>query len=143
MYRVLVVDDIDDNAVFLETLLKTEGYAVETAAGGWAAVRQIKACCPDLILLDVMMPDMVGYEVIERIRTQLKLSTVPVVLITAYSDISQKEALEMGANSLMRKPIDNSKLLDCVKKLCGSEAHPLESHQQTACIRTGIRTDVD
>lgn len=126
MYRVLVVDDIDDNAVFLQALLKTEGYAVETAAGGWAAIRQIKDSCPDLILLDVMMPDMVGYEVIERIRTQLKLSTVPVVLLTAYSDISQEEALEMGANFLMRKPIDNRKLLDCVKKLCESESHQQE-----------------
>ncbi|MBW4657867.1 MAG: response regulator [Drouetiella hepatica Uher 2000/2452] len=130
MYRVLVVDDIDDNAVFLQTLLETEGYAVETAAGGWAAIRQIKACCPDLILLDVMMPDMVGYEVIERVRTQLKLSTVPVVLLTAYNDISRKEALEMGANFLMRKPIDNKSLLDCVKKLCDSESHQQESHQQ-------------
>ncbi len=119
MYRVLVVDDIDDNAVFLQTLLKTEGYTVETALGGWAAVRQIKACCPDVILLDVMMPDMVGYEVIDRIRNNLKLSTLPIVLLTGYGDISQNEALTMGADCLFRKPIDNKKLLDCVKKLCG------------------------
>ena len=119
MYRVLVVDDLDDNAVFLQTLLKTEGYTVETALGGWAAVRQIKVCCPDVILLDVMMPDMVGYEVIDRVRNQLELSTVLIVLLTAYRDISQSEALTMGADCLFRKPIDNEKLLDCVKKLCG------------------------
>lgn len=121
MYRILIVDDIDDNVVLLQTLLETEGYTVETAAGGWAALRQIKASCPDLILLDVMMPDMSGYEVIERVRNKLE-STVPIVLVTAYSDISQAEGMAMGANYLIRKPINSDELLDCVKKLC-AQAH--------------------
>ena len=118
MYRILIVDDIDDNVVLLKTLLETEGYAVESAAGGWAALRQIKANRPDLILLDVMMPDMSGYEVIERIRSKQDLSTIPIVLVTAYTDISREEGLKMGANHFIRKPIDADKLLACVKALC-------------------------
>jgi CheY-like chemotaxis protein len=123
VYRILIVDDIDDNVVLLQTLLETEGYTVETAAGGWAALRQIKAHCPDLILLDVMMPDMSGYEVIERVRNKLEF-TVPIVLVTAYSDISQAEGMAMGANYLIRKPINSDELLDCVEKLC-AQAHNL------------------
>ncbi len=124
MYRILIVDDIDDNVVLLQTLLETEGYTVETAAGGWAALRQIKACCPDLILLDVMMPDMSGYEVIERVRNKLELLRVPIVLVTAYNDISREEGMAMGANYLMRKPIDSDELLDCVKRLCDQVHNP-------------------
>jgi len=118
VYRILIVDDIDDNVFLLQTLLETEGYTVETAAGGWEALRQIKADCPDLILLDVMMPDMNGYEVIDRIRNKLELSTVPIVLVTAYTDISRKEGLDMGATYLLRKPIDSDELLAYIKKFC-------------------------
>jgi CheY-like chemotaxis protein len=118
VYHILIVDDIDDNVALLKTLLETEGYSVETATGGWAALRQIKARCPDLILLDIMMPDMSGYEVIERIRNKLELPTVPIVLVTAYTDISREEGLAMGANCLLRKPIDSNELLACVKRLC-------------------------
>ena len=117
MYHILIVDDIDDNVILLQTLLETEGYTVETAPGGWAALRQIKVCCPDLILLDVMMPDMSGYEVIDRVRNKLEL-LIPIVLVTAYTDISREEGIEMGATYLLRKPIDSGELLDCVKRLC-------------------------
>ncbi|HEY9631193.1 MAG TPA: response regulator [Coleofasciculaceae cyanobacterium] len=132
MYRILIVDDIDDNVVLLKTLLETEGYAVESAAGGWAALRQIKASRPDLILLDVMMPDMSGYEVIERIRSKQDLSTIPIVLVTAYTDISREEGLKMGANHFIRKPIDADKLLACVKALCSEiKAGEVESADKT------------
>jgi CheY-like chemotaxis protein len=118
MCLILVVDDIEDNVDVLQTLLQSEGYAVETAASGWAALRKLKAIQPDLVLLDVMMPDMTGYEVMQRIRDNESFSKIPIVIVTAYTDISETEALAMGANGFIRKPIDYTQLLVTVKDLC-------------------------
>jgi CheY-like chemotaxis protein len=124
MCLILVVDDIEDNVDVLQTLLQSEGYVVETAASGWAALRKLKAIQPDLVLLDVMMPDMTGYEVMQRIRDNESFATIPIVIVTAYTDISETEALTMGANGFIRKPIDYTQLLTTVKTLCDSQKNP-------------------
>jgi CheY-like chemotaxis protein len=132
MCRILIVDDIEDNVLVLQALLEAEGYVVETAESGWAALRKLKANPPDVVLLDVMMPDMTGYEVTERIRENQNLAQIPIVLVTAYSDVSVDEALSMGANDFIRKPIDYDQLLVSVKNFCNAVSlkavhQPLES----------------
>jgi CheY-like chemotaxis protein len=117
MSHILIVDDIEDNSFLLKTLLEAEGYTVDTVNRGLVALRTIKTQPPDLVLLDVMMPDMNGYEVTQRIREDPSLADVQIVLVTAYTDISEDEAMAMGANAFVRKPIDIKQLLAIVKTL--------------------------
>ena len=77
--RILVVDDITDNYLLLQTLLETEGYQVEVADSGQAALAKVESNPPDLMLLDVMMADMNGYEVTQHIRQNPRLPFIPIL----------------------------------------------------------------
>ncbi len=112
---ILVVDDLADNLFLLKAMLELEGYAVEVANNGSTAIAKAEAVPPDLLLLDVMMPDMTGYEVTKRIRQSEKLATVPVVLITAYDEESATTGQAVGADGFIRKPIDFEELLQRVR----------------------------
>ncbi|XGV98119.1 MAG: PleD family two-component system response regulator [Leptolyngbya sp. BL-A-14] len=114
-YRVLAVDDIPDNLFLLQTILEAEGFAVDVAASGSIALNKIKASPPDLILLDVMMPDMTGYEVTQRIRQDESLPAMPILLITAHDETSALQGLELGANDFISKPIDFNELLTRIR----------------------------
>ena len=118
--RILVVDDLEDNLFLLQTVLETEGYEVEMANSGQKALAAIAAQSPDLILLDAMMPDLSGYEVIQHIRQKLALVDVPILLITAYEESKAMEAVALGANDYIRKPIDFDELLARIKSLLRS-----------------------
>lgn len=109
--RILVVDDNADNLTLLQFFLETEGYQVETANSGKLAISKIQATRPDLVLLDVMMPGMNGYEVTQVIRQDLQLRDLPIVLITADARISKEQTLKVGANNVLSKPIDFNTLL--------------------------------
>jgi len=113
--RILIVDDLADNLFMLETFLELQGYSVETADNGNLALERAQASCPDLILLDVMMPDMDGYEVTCSIRRNLDLREIPVILITAYTDTCRIKGLAAGATDFVRKPIDFDELLDKIQ----------------------------
>ncbi|MBD3882835.1 response regulator [Phormidium tenue FACHB-886] len=117
MSRILIVDDIQDNILLLQTFLEAEGYSVDVESRGMAALRTIKNLRPNVVLLDVMMPDMNGYEVTQRVREDESLSDTQIVLVTAYTDISEDEAMAMGASAFIRKPIDLDQLLAIVKTL--------------------------
>lgn len=114
---ILVVDDLPDNIFLLQTILESEGYVVDTAFDGRSALSKIQAVTPDLILLDVMMPGMDGYEVTQHIRQNLNLPLIPIVLVTAYDEPSAAQGFEVGANDFIRKPIDTDKLLQKVSDL--------------------------
>ncbi|MBL1173569.1 response regulator [Pantanalinema sp. GBBB05] len=109
--RILVVDDNADNLTLLQFFLETEGYQVETANSGKLAISKIQTTRPDLVLLDVMMPGMNGYEVTQVIRQDLQLRDLPIVLITADARISKEQTLNVGANDVLSKPIDFNTLL--------------------------------
>ena len=115
--RILVVDDVADNLLLLQTVLETEGYDIDTALDGCLALAKIEASPPDLLLLDVMMPDMSGYEVTECIRQNDKLPFIPILLITAYDEVNVVEGLKIGANGFIRKPIDFDLLLTKVREI--------------------------
>lgn len=114
-YRILVVDDLMDNLFLLQTLLETEGYQVETADSGKQALSKVWESPPDLILLDVMMPGMNGYEVTKQIRQNNALPFIPILLVTAHEDSNAIKGLDMGANDFVRKPIDFDELLARVR----------------------------
>ncbi len=113
-YRILVVDDVADNLFLLQTLLESEGYVVETALSGNAALDRIEHINPDLMLLDIMMPGLNGYEVTRQLRQSERFAALPIVLITAHDEYFHKPYRDTGANDLIRKPIDFDELLDKV-----------------------------
>src|SRR6202167_1559848 len=108
--RVLVVDDEMDIREGLETLLHMEGYAVDLAANGTEGLRKIESRAYDMVLLDLMMPDRSGMDVLRDVRGRDR--EPPIFMITAYGSVEAAvEALKLGANDYFSKPWDNEKLL--------------------------------
>ncbi len=106
--QILVVDDSPDNVFLIQTILEEEGYEIATAENGISALAQIELSPPDLILLDVMMPGMDGFEVTKRLRENTKLPFIPILLITAHDKPSVAQGLDMGADDFIRKPVKHS-----------------------------------
>ncbi len=116
--KILVVDDTPKNVKLLADLLGVKGYAVATAGSGAEALRQLKTERPDLVLLDVMMPEMSGYEVCREIRRNPENGMLPVVMVTALDPGEERiKGLEAGADDFLTKPINQAELLARVKSL--------------------------
>ena len=116
--RILVVDDQPLNVKLLEAKLMSEYYDVITARGGAEAIRIAVDERPDLILLDVMMPDMDGYEVCRHLREQPETMHIPIVMVTALSDTADRVVgLEAGADDFLTKPVDDLALFSRVRSL--------------------------
>jgi class 3 adenylate cyclase/CheY-like chemotaxis protein len=115
--RVLVVDDQPANVRLLEAILAPRGYDVSTAASGEEALELLARSTPDLVLLDIVMPGLDGYEVCRRIRDRKDTAYLPVVMVTASGDEQKVKALEAGADDFLTKPIDRSELLARVASL--------------------------
>lgn len=116
--RVLVVDDILPNVKLLEAKLACEYYDVITATSGAEALEKVENENPDIILLDIMMPGMDGFEVCERIKSNPEKAHIPVVMVTALTDIKDKvRGLQAGADDFLSKPIDDTALMARVRSL--------------------------
>lgn len=129
--RILIVDDIPDNLVLVQTLLEDEGYRVELADGGEAALAATDASPPDLLLLDVMMPVVDGYEVTRRIRQCDRLPYIPILLITAHDASNVVAGLDAGADDFIRKPVEIDELLARVRSLLRLK-HSIEDRERMA-----------
>jgi two-component system, sensor histidine kinase and response regulator len=115
--HILVVDDSPDNVFLIQAILEEEGYKISTAADGRSALAQVNQSPPDLVLLDVMMPGMDGYEVTQHIRANTALPFIPILLITAYDQPSVAQGLDTGADDFIRKPVEVDELLARVRAL--------------------------
>ncbi|ERN40470.1 signal transduction histidine kinase [Rubidibacter lacunae KORDI 51-2] len=115
--RLLVVDDAPDNLLLVESILEEEGYEIATAENGRIALDMVAQAPPDLILLDVMMPEMDGFEVTRRLRQDVSLPFIPILLITAYDQPSVVQGLDSGADDFIRKPVEVDELLARVRSL--------------------------
>ena len=116
--RVLVVDDILSNVKLLEAKLTSEYFEVVTAYSGLEALAKMDESEPDIVLLDVMMPGMDGFEVCRRIKANPKTAHVPVVMVTALDQPSDRVAgLEAGADDFLTKPVDDAALFARVRSL--------------------------
>jgi CheY-like chemotaxis protein len=116
--RILVVDDTSDHLVLLQAIFEIEEeYEINIVTNGATALEQVEQSPPDLILLDVMMPGMDGYEVIRRIRKNPEIPYIPIVLITAYHNSGTIEGLDAGADDVISKPFDPQELLARVRSL--------------------------
>ncbi|HEY6917730.1 MAG TPA: response regulator [Tabrizicola sp.] len=116
--RVLVVEDEDNIAVALEFLITREGYAHDRVASGAEAMPRIRDTRPDLVLLDVMLPEVSGYEICEGIRTDPALSQVKVLMMTARgSALERRKGIELGADGFISKPFELQDLRAEVRRL--------------------------
>lgn len=109
--RILVVDDLADNLFLMQTVLEAEGYVVETAESGQSALNKLQSEPYDLVLLDVMMPHMNGFEVTQKIRQDHQLDALPILLITAHDESHVTKGLALGAKGFVRKPVDFGQLV--------------------------------
>ena len=115
---ILVVDDTPQNVKLLADLLSAKGYAVLTASNGAEALAKVRSVKPDLVLLDVVMPGMSGYEVCRHIRADSTTGVLPVVMVTALDPTEERiKGLEAGADKFLTKPINQPELLARVRSL--------------------------
>ena len=129
--RIVVVDDSPDNLFLVQTILEEEGYHITLAEDGREALVHIEQSPPDLVLLDVMMPGMDGYEVTKRLRENDKLPFIPILLITAHDHASAVQGLDTGADDFIRKPVEVDELLARVRSLLRLK-HSVDERDQIA-----------
>ena len=120
--KILAVDDSVDNLFLVETVLDDNEYHLDSAKSGKEALTRIEESPPDLVLLDIMMPGMDGYEVTRRIRQSTQLPYIPILLLTAHDHVSLVEGLDAGADDFIRKPFDIEELQARVRSLLRMKA---------------------
>jgi putative two-component system response regulator len=110
--KILVVDDEPRNTKLLEAILSREGYRVECAGNGQDALRAVVELRPDLVLLDVMMPDTDGFQVAAQIKSNSDTRNIPIIMVTSLDDRASKlRALDSGAEEFLTKPVDRAELI--------------------------------
>jgi class 3 adenylate cyclase/CheY-like chemotaxis protein len=117
-WKILVVDDTPQNIKVLDAILSPRGYRVVTARSGAEALQKVRDEAPDLVLLDILMPGMSGYEVAQRLRADPTTGVLPIVMVTALGAQEEKvKAIEAGADDFLTKPVNQLELLARVKSL--------------------------
>ena len=137
---ILAVDDIPDNLLLIQLALEQEGHRVVLAHNGETALQQIKQTPPSLILLDVMMPGMDGYEVTKRIRQDRSIPFIPILLITAREESSVVEGLDAGADEFVRKPFQIDELQARVRSMLRLKQTIDQRETFVSCLTHDLRT---
>ena len=115
--RILVVDDVRENVRLLEAVLEAHGYEVVSATDGQAALELAVSATPDLVLLDVLMPQPDGYTVCRRLREQDETAVLPVIMLTASEGAEKTRSIEAGADDFITKPFNRDELLTRIRSL--------------------------
>ncbi len=138
--RILVVDDAPRNIRVMEATLAPRGYTIDGVTSGAGALLKIATEPPDLVLLDVVMPEMDGYEVCRRLRADPATRLLPVVMITASGDQEKVSALDAGADDFVQKPFNQAELLARVASLLRIKRYHDTIQQQAAELAEWNRT---
>jgi DNA-binding response OmpR family regulator len=116
--KVLIAEDESHIVESLSFILAREGYEVSSAGDGETAFSSLSACLPDLMILDIMLPRMNGFEVLRRVRADPDLRGLPVILLTAKGQAQDRQrADEIGADAFITKPFSNREVIDRVRAL--------------------------
>ena len=117
---ILIVDDELSILVPLQYLMEKEGYQAKLAQSGKEAIEKITKVRPDLILLDIMLPDLDGYEIYQMIRQRTEWESIRIIFLTAKNrDADMAKGLAMGADAYITKPFSNSQLIEKIRELIG------------------------
>ena len=138
--RILVVDDMPANVRLLEAILEPAGYSVTAASSGPEALEQVVVDPPDLVLLDVQMAGMNGYEVCRRIRENEATALLPVVMVTSHGSEARVDGIRAGADDFVTKPLDQQELLLRVRSLVRIKHYHDTISAQTAELAEWNRT---
>ena len=133
--RVLVVDDTPQNVRVLDAILGASGYVVLPAYSGEEALEVLGREHPDIILLDILMPGLDGYEVCRRVRADSATRVLPIIMITASGDQEKIKAIEAGADDFIAKPLNQDELLAPLAPCCVSSNTMTRSRRKPNCSR--------
>jgi len=115
--KILIIDDEFPAGYLIKINLEAEGYEAVLALSGEEALEKARTSAPDLITLDVLMPEMDGFEVLEALKRDKGLNSIPVMMISVINGIRKKRGIQMGAVDYLFKPIDFDNLLDKIRGL--------------------------
>ena len=111
-YKILIVDDVMSNVLLLKVLLTNEKFQIATASNGRQAIDQVEKEKPDLVLLDVMMPDMSGFEVSQQLKANPETSEIPIIFLTALNSTADiVKGFQVGGNDFISKPFNKEELI--------------------------------
>jgi len=118
MAKVLVVDDEPNIVLSLEFLMQQAGFEVETAEDGATALAKVEAAPPDLILLDISLPGISGFDVLEQLRQEPLYAKLPIIMLTAHGrEVEKEKGLALGADDYVTKPFSTQALVEKVQAL--------------------------
>ncbi|MBT6339670.1 MAG: response regulator, partial [Desulfobacula sp.] len=138
--RILVVDDEARNLRMMEAMLISKGYDAVLVESGKQAIDIIKTCLPDVILLDVMMPGMNGFEVAQVLKANNETCHIPIVMVTSLYDVEDRvKAFEAGADDFLSKPVDKTELIARVRSLIKVKAF----HDHLINYQTRLENEVE
>jgi DNA-binding response OmpR family regulator len=122
MPRILIADDEPNIVLALELLMKREGYEIRSVSDGESAIEAAKSFRPDLVLLDVMMPRMDGYEVCQRLRADPETKGVVIVMLTAKGrEVEREKGMALGADLYITKPFSTRDVVRSVKEVLAAQ----------------------
>jgi signal transduction histidine kinase len=136
---ILVVDDIPDNVRVLSTMLLKQGYHVRKAISGQMALMAVRTTTPDLILLDINMPDMSGYEVCKELRSDRRTAQIPVIFLSALDDVLDKvKAFQVGGTDYVTKPFQSEEVLARIQHQLTIQELQAQLHVQNEQLRQAL-----
>jgi DNA-binding response OmpR family regulator len=142
MKTILVIDDLPENVFMLQDRLENEGYNIITAYNGKSGIEKVRSEMPDLILLDIMMPDITGIEVCKILVNDENTKHIPIILVTAKAGAEDtKEGLEAGAFDYIKKPFNRVELLARIKsalKLSEANNRLLDAEKRNTFVATVV-----
>ena len=126
---ILIVDDDPDLANIMRMMLSHAGFEAHSVLSGQEALEWLEGRTPDLILLDLMMPDINGFTILRKVRSSEIIKNLPVVILTAKADQKTRmESQSAGADAFLTKPINSKTLIDHVRRALGPKAPPLNEN---------------
>ncbi|HKQ73211.1 MAG TPA: response regulator [Blastocatellia bacterium] len=114
--KVLIAEDNPDSQGLLRLILESEGFIVTAASDGEKAIDILREIKPDILVTDLLLPTVSGGDLIRHVRRTAELAQIPIVVISAYGDAYAEDALAVGANVVLKKPLDSDLLVDTLKQ---------------------------